>query len=100
MRNLYTRRTELSNRGTIRIKDSSGRLIYLLVGKWGLSPGVLSVYNVTGERLAEIKQRTLGFFQSLISMTDATMLVLCDVIMVSAMKCSLSKGSIGLSSVI
>ena len=33
-----------------------GRLIYLLVGKWGLSPGVLSVYNVTGERLAEIKQ--------------------------------------------
>ena len=62
MRNLYTRRTELSNRGTIRIKDSSGRLIYLLVGKWGLSPGVLSVYNVTGERLAEIKQRTLGFF--------------------------------------
>lgn len=62
MRNLYTQRTELSNRGTIRVKDSSGRLIYLLVGKWGLSPGVLSVYDVTGERLAEIKQRTLGFF--------------------------------------
>ncbi|MBD5069426.1 MAG: hypothetical protein HDT50_04425 [Lactobacillus sp.] len=62
MRNLYTRRSELSNRGTIRVKDDSGRLVYLMLGKWGIHPGVLSVYDVSGPLLAEIKQRSLGFF--------------------------------------
>lgn len=62
MRTLYTRRTELSNRGLIKIKDSSGRLVYMIVGKWGMSPSVLSVYDVSGSRLAQIKQRSLGLF--------------------------------------
>ncbi|MEY8663181.1 LURP-one-related family protein [Ligilactobacillus faecis] len=62
MRELYTKRTELSNRGTVKITDRSGRLVYFIIGKWGLHPSVLSIYDVSGPLLAEIKQRSLGLF--------------------------------------
>ncbi|MCP0886330.1 hypothetical protein LB941_03135 [Ligilactobacillus sp. WILCCON 0076] len=60
MRKLYSSRNNLSSRGSTTIKDEQGKVVYLLTGRWGMHPAAMSVYDIDGVLLAEIKQRSLG----------------------------------------
>lgn len=60
MRTLYIHQHTTDLRGATTVKDTDGQTAYLLVGKWGLRNDVLSLYAVSGELLAEIRQLTLG----------------------------------------
>lgn len=62
MRNLYTKRENLTGTGTTTVKDERGLACYFLTGRWGMHPAVLSVYASDGDLKAEIKQRSLGFW--------------------------------------
>jgi len=62
MRNLYTKRENLTGNGTTTVKDEHGHALYFITGRWGMHPAVLSVYAVNGDLQAEIKQRSLGFW--------------------------------------
>lgn len=59
-RTLYSRRTYLSARGVNTIKDRNGKIAYILSGRWGMMPAVMEVYDVSDQRLAQIRQRSLG----------------------------------------
>lgn len=60
MRTLYIHQHTSDLRGATTVKDDQNQTVYLLVGKWGLRQDVLSLYAVSGELLAEIRQLTLG----------------------------------------
>ncbi|KRM13570.1 hypothetical protein ABTQ33_09390 [Paucilactobacillus suebicus] len=60
MRTLYIHQHTNDLRGATTVKDGDNNTIYLLVGKWGMRQDVLSLYETSGELLAEIKQLTLG----------------------------------------
>ena len=60
MRLLYLRDHDTDLHGTTVIRDYQGRSRYLLVGKWGMLHDVLSLYSISGELLAEVKQQSLG----------------------------------------
>ncbi|WP_267201299.1 LURP-one-related/scramblase family protein [Limosilactobacillus kribbianus] len=60
MRKLYLRDHATDLHGTTVIRDHQGRSCYLLVGKWGMRLDVLSLYAISGELLAEVKQQSLG----------------------------------------
>ncbi|MFT8669762.1 MAG: hypothetical protein ABF778_08465 [Liquorilactobacillus hordei] len=62
MRNLYAHRHRLSTQGATKIVDQNSKAIYLVVGNWGRHQDVLSVYAISGELLAQIKQRGFGIF--------------------------------------
>lgn len=62
MRNLYAHRYRLSAQGATKIVDENSKAIYLVVGNWGRHQDVLSVYSISGELLAHIKQRGFGVF--------------------------------------
>ncbi|MBA2913708.1 LURP-one-related/scramblase family protein [Limosilactobacillus frumenti] len=60
MRLLYLRDHDTDLHGTTVIRDYQGRSCYLLVGKWGMLHDVLSLYSISGELLAEVKQQSFG----------------------------------------
>lgn len=62
MRNLYAHRHRLSTQGATKIVDEKSKAIYLVVGNWGRHQDVLSVYAISGELLAQIKQHRFGIF--------------------------------------
>lgn len=60
VRQLYIRDRSTDLHGTTVIRDQKGQSCYLLVGKWGMHHDALSLYAISGELLAEVKQLTLG----------------------------------------
>ncbi|KRL99730.1 LURP-one-related/scramblase family protein [Liquorilactobacillus satsumensis] len=62
MRRLYAHKYRLGALGATKITNEFQQNIYLVVGKWGRHQDVLSVYAISGELLAEIKQRGFGIF--------------------------------------
>lgn len=60
MRQLYIKDRSTDLHGTTVIRDIHGTSCYLLVGKWGMHHDVLSLYAISGELLAEVKQLSLG----------------------------------------
>lgn len=59
MRTLYLRDRATDSGATV-IHDQNGRQCYLLTGKWGLRHDALSLYTMSGELLAEVRQLSLG----------------------------------------
>ncbi|KRM88799.1 LURP-one-related/scramblase family protein [Liquorilactobacillus vini] len=62
MRTLYARKYRMSHQGATTITDKNFATVYLVVGKWGRHGDVLSVYAISGELLAEIRQVGFGIF--------------------------------------
>lgn len=60
MRQLYLRDHDTDLHGTTVIRNYQGRSLYLLVGKWGALHDVLSLYSISGDLLAEVKQLSFG----------------------------------------
>lgn len=60
MRKLYLRNQSTSTRNVTVVHDVHGKQAYLLTGRWGLRADALSLYNISGQLLAEIKQASLG----------------------------------------
>lgn len=60
MRQLYLRDRASELRGTTVIRDRNNQSCYLLVGKWGMHHDVLSLYAISGDLLAEVRQLSLG----------------------------------------
>lgn len=60
MRKLYIHQHAADLRGASVVQDEHGNSIYLLVGKWGLRQDVLSLYDLQGQVLAEVKQLSFG----------------------------------------
>lgn len=52
------------------IHDRDGVARYLLAGKWGLRQDVLSLYNMSGDLLAEVCQLSLGLLPKYALMVD------------------------------
>ena len=40
------------------VKDESGKIRYIIVGKWGIQGDVLSLFSVQNERIAYVRQET------------------------------------------
>lgn len=59
MHTLYLRDRATDSGATV-IHDENGRQCYLLTGKWGLRHDALSLYTMSGELLAEVRQLSLG----------------------------------------
>ncbi|WP_367370873.1 LURP-one-related/scramblase family protein [Pediococcus parvulus] len=62
MRKLYVRNQDATNKGATVVRDDHNNSCYLLVGKWGIRHDALSVYDIQGDLLAEIKQTSVGIF--------------------------------------
>lgn len=60
MRTLYIRQDSLAAKGASVVRDADKRSIYLLIGKWGRHQDALSLYQISGDLLAELKQTSLG----------------------------------------
>ncbi|GAA3611758.1 LURP-one-related/scramblase family protein [Secundilactobacillus similis] len=60
MRTLYIRQDSLATKGASVVRDADKRSIYLLIGKWGRHQDALSLYQISGDLLAELKQTSLG----------------------------------------
>lgn len=60
MRTLYIGQHSLAAKGASVIRDADHRSVYLLIGKWGRRQDALSLYQISGDLLAELKQTTLG----------------------------------------
>lgn len=60
MRALYIRQDSLAAKGASVVRDADRRSIYLLVGKWGRHQDALSLYQISGDLLAELRQTSLG----------------------------------------
>jgi uncharacterized protein YxjI len=60
MRALYIRQDSLSAKGASVVRDADKRSIYLLIGKWGRHQDALSLYQISGDLLAELRQTSLG----------------------------------------
>lgn len=60
MRTLYIRQDSLAAKGASVVRDEDRRSIYLLVGKWGRHQDALSLYQISGDLLAELRQTSLG----------------------------------------
>ncbi|KRM06532.1 hypothetical protein FC89_GL000680 [Liquorilactobacillus ghanensis DSM 18630] len=54
----------MAHQGASTVTDKNSQAVYLVVGKWGRHNDVLSVYAISGELLAEIKQTGFGIFPS------------------------------------
>ncbi|GBG95141.1 hypothetical protein LFYK43_16000 [Ligilactobacillus salitolerans] len=62
MRSLYAQRLGFTKKGVTTIKNENNEIIYFITGRWGRVHDALSVYAVSGDLLAEIKQSSLGVF--------------------------------------
>jgi uncharacterized protein YxjI len=51
----------LSSDARTLVQDENGKNLFLLVGRWGSLGDVLSLYDMSGELLAQIKQASLIF---------------------------------------
>ncbi|GEP19010.1 LURP-one-related/scramblase family protein [Pediococcus argentinicus] len=60
MERFYLKSQGLENKGATVIRDQNHNSKYLLVGKWGIEHDALSVYGVSGQLEAEIKQLSVG----------------------------------------
>ena len=60
MRTLYVRKDSLSAKGATVVRDEDHRSIYLLIGRWGRRPDTLSLYQISGTLMAELRQTNLG----------------------------------------
>ncbi|AEV94862.1 LURP-one-related/scramblase family protein [Pediococcus claussenii] len=60
MQRYYLKSQGLENKGATIIRDAKHNSKYMLVGKWGIKNDALSVYDVGGTLLAELKQITDG----------------------------------------
>lgn len=60
MRTLYIGQNSLAAKGASVIRDVDHRSIYLLIGKWGRRQDALSLYRISGDLIAELRQTTLG----------------------------------------
>lgn len=62
MRALYAQRIGFTKKGITTIKDEADNIVYFITGRFGLVHDAISVYDVAGNLLAEIKQSSLGVF--------------------------------------
>lgn len=60
MRKLYLRSQSASTKNVTVVHNIHGQQAYLLTGRWGLRADVLSLYSISGQLLAEIKQASFG----------------------------------------
>lgn len=60
MRTLYIRQESLAAKGASVVRDADKRSVYLLIGKWGRHSDALSLYQISGDLLAELRQTSLG----------------------------------------
>lgn len=60
VRKLYLRSQSASTKNVTVVHDIHGQQAYLLTGRWGLRADVLSLYSISGQLLAEIKQASFG----------------------------------------
>lgn len=60
MRTLYIRQDSLAAKGASVVRDANKQSRYLLIGKWGRRQDALSLYQISGDLLAELRQTTLG----------------------------------------
>ena len=60
MRTLYMRDRTTDRQPATVVHDANHNAIYLLAGKWGIRQDTLSLYNMHGDLLAEVKQLSLG----------------------------------------
>lgn len=59
---LYVPAHRLTTLGMVSVKQKDGQVAYLITGQWGKLNDVLDVYLVSGQRCAQIKQKSLGLF--------------------------------------
>lgn len=60
MRRFYLKSQGLENKGATAVSDENHNSKYLLVGKWGIKSDTLSVYDMSGQLLSELKQLSVG----------------------------------------
>lgn len=60
MRRFYLKSQGLENKGATAVSDENHNSKYLLVGKWGIKSDTLSVYDMSGQLLSELKQISVG----------------------------------------
>ncbi|WP_054660655.1 LURP-one-related/scramblase family protein [Secundilactobacillus kimchicus] len=94
MRTLYIGQHSLAAKGASVIRDADHRSVYLLIGKWGRRQDALSLYQISGDLLAELRQTTLGLrlnstFISIIKKSEPspdTLVFLNEMIYVSSLR--------------
>lgn len=59
---LFINQEYMSLQNRMIVKDSSGKEVFLIVGKWGRLGDKMTVYSMDGERLVEAKQTVLSLF--------------------------------------
>ena len=59
MSEFFIQKQQLSNITRTLVKDEDGKSLYLLVGRWGTRGDALSLYTMSGELVASIKQTSL-----------------------------------------
>lgn len=59
---LYIKEKDMTTENRMFVKRETGEDLYLIVGKYGRMKDALSLYTLNGERLVEIKQKTLSVF--------------------------------------
>ncbi len=60
MRRFYLKSQGLENKGATVVSDENRNSKYLLVGKWGIKSDTLSVYDMGGKLVSELKQLSVG----------------------------------------
>lgn len=60
MRRFYLKSQGLENKGATIVSDEKHNSKYLLVGKWGIKNDALSVYDLNGKLVSELKQVLVG----------------------------------------
>ncbi|MDR0921221.1 MAG: hypothetical protein LBM95_02435 [Lactobacillales bacterium] len=61
MSEYFIQQRSLSTDARTLVQDTNGKTIFLMVGRWGTRGDVLSLYNMTGELVAQIKQSSVLF---------------------------------------
>ena len=95
MRQLYLRDHDTDLHGTTVIRNYQGRSLYLLVGKWGMLHDVLSLYSISGELLAEVKQLSFGIVPKFALYQDRKRLELLASLLDLSVRLSISKDLAG-----
>lgn len=61
MSEFFIQEQQLSNVTRTIVKDEDGKSLFLLVGRWGTRGDALSLYTMSGELVASIKQTSFAF---------------------------------------
>jgi len=56
----YIRQNLLASNSRTIVKDKTGKPLFLLIGRWGTRGDVLSLYDMSGQLIAKIKQATFA----------------------------------------